>query len=170
MTLKWNLERYIQLLKKFQKDNYDYFKSKEPHPDLRELLFYENCIQAYFEYKDCQRYSTILHSFLAHEIDIKRLIKKFSLLREKHFDLTKKTIQKIQKFIDLSLPSEELNLQIEWEPEFKILSDEIDYLYQMLDSEMYYFDYERNYKDQFSVEIYVWIMIHQRISIFKKLS
>ena len=175
MTLKWNLERYIELLKKFK--NYDYLKEYERDPtgqsidpELFECNFYENCIQAYFEYKDCQRYSTILHSFLAYEIDIERLTNKFILLRRKHFDLTEKTIEKIKKSIDLSLPSEELDLQIEWEPEFQILSDKIDYLYQMLDSEVYYFDYERNYKDKFSINMYVQIMIYERISIFKKLS
>ena len=168
MTLGWNLERYIELLKKFR--NYDYLKYTEPDPELSEFAFHGNCIQTYFEYKDCQRYSTILHSFLANEIDIERLTKKFILLRRKHYDLTEKTIEKIEKYIDLSLPFEELDLQIEWNLEIQMLHDKIEYLYQMLDSKVYYFDYKCNYKNEFSVRTYVWIMISQHISIFKKLS
>ena len=161
MTLKWDLEKYIQLLKENnQEDNYN-----------PELFFYENYIQAWFKGNECQKYSTMLHSFLANEIDIDRLRFKYISLRGYHVRLTDKTIKKIKNSIDLSLSSEELDLPIEWNPEFQILSDKIDYLYDLIEDNTYYLIYERSkYANKISPTIFLQAMILEHIAIFKKLS
>jgi hypothetical protein len=65
----------------------------------------------------------ILHSFLENGITIERFRFKFCSLRDQHVRSTTKTIEKLKKSVDLSLTSEELDLQIKWEPEFQILSE-----------------------------------------------
>nr|YP_010208388.1 hypothetical protein KQ377_pgp114 [Pseudo-nitzschia cuspidata]UBA15401.1 hypothetical protein [Pseudo-nitzschia cuspidata] len=175
MTQKWDSQKYVQLVKKL--GNYNLYESlmeddPEKMVDLRELFFYNSCITAAIEYKDCQRYSTILHSFLAHEIDIERLRDKFLSFHIPKSRLASETVEKIEESIrDNKLTAEELDLQIHWEPEFQILSEKIDLIYQILDEELFYFSYERwEYANEFSVRIYLCLIIRKHIRIFKKLS
>lgn len=168
MTLKkWDLNRYIKVLREKEKE-----KSYN-----EEIIFFESCVLELVQAKDAQKYSTILHSFLKNEIDIKLLRVKFISLRGQHVRLSYKIIKKIESAVDLSLTYEEIerdiqrDIQIEWRPEFQVLDDKIDYIYNLIEDYAYYLIYKRSkYANEVSETAYLQTMILEHIYIFKKLS